>query len=70
VFLLVCQAVQHAHQKGIIHHDLKPSNILVPDHDGVPVAKLKISWAEIQLGEPTQRQRCPVILTHTELTAF
>ena len=29
VFLQVCQAIQHAHQKGIIHRDIKPSNILV-----------------------------------------
>jgi len=29
LFQQVCQAVQHAHQKGIIHRDIKPSNILV-----------------------------------------
>jgi serine/threonine protein kinase len=40
VFILVCQAIQHAHQKGIIHRDIKPSNILVTLHDGVPVPKV------------------------------
>ncbi len=40
LFITVCQAVQHAHQKGVIHRDLKPSNILVATHDGVPVPKV------------------------------
>ena len=34
LFIQVCQAVQHAHQKGIIHRDIKPSNILIIDHGG------------------------------------
>ncbi|HUD49225.1 MAG TPA: protein kinase [Candidatus Baltobacteraceae bacterium] len=40
LFVQVCQAIQHAHQKGIIHRDIKPSNILVADHDGVAVPKI------------------------------
>jgi serine/threonine protein kinase len=40
IFIKICQAIQHAHQKGIIHRDIKPSNILVTLHDGVPVPKV------------------------------
>jgi serine/threonine protein kinase/tetratricopeptide (TPR) repeat protein len=40
LFVTVCQALQHAHQKGIIHRDVKSSNVLVAVHDGRPVAKV------------------------------
>jgi tetratricopeptide (TPR) repeat protein len=40
LFNQVCQAIQHAHQKGITHRDIKPSNILVTVNDGVAIPKV------------------------------
>jgi len=40
LFLHVCEAVRHAHQKGIIHRDIKPSNILVSIRDNQAVPKI------------------------------
>jgi eukaryotic-like serine/threonine-protein kinase len=40
LFLPVCQAIHHAHQKGIIHRDIKPSNVLIAPYDGKPVPKV------------------------------
>jgi eukaryotic-like serine/threonine-protein kinase len=40
LFIPICQAIQHAHQKRIIHSDVKPSNVLVTMQDGKPVPKI------------------------------
>ena len=63
LFILVCQAIQHAHQKGIIHRDIKPSNILVADHDGVPVPKV----IDFGIAKATTDQR---LTDKTLFTAF
>ena len=40
LFIQVCNAVQHAHQKGIIHRDIKPTNVMVTRHEGRPFPKV------------------------------
>jgi WD40 repeat protein len=63
LFVQVCQAIQHAHQKGIIHRDIKPSNVLVADHDGVPVPKI----IDFGIAKATTDQR---LTDKTLFTAF
>ena len=59
----VCQAIQHAHQKGIIHRDIKPSNILVTLRDGVPAPKV----IDFGIAKATTEQR---LTDKTLFTAF
>jgi tetratricopeptide (TPR) repeat protein len=40
LFVQVCHAIQHAHQKGVIHRDIKPNNVLVTMHDDKAVPKV------------------------------
>ena len=53
LFLQLCDGVQHAHMKGILHRDLKPGNILVREVDGRPVAKI-IDFGLAQPVDPLQ----------------
>jgi eukaryotic-like serine/threonine-protein kinase len=62
LFVSVCQAVQHAHQKGVIHRDLKPSNVLVTRHDGAPVVKVIDFGVAKALG---QHLTDKTLVTHT-----
>ncbi len=57
LFVQVCHAIQHAHQKGIIHGDVKPSNIMVTMHDGLPLPKvIDFGVAKATEGQLTDRQ--------------
>ncbi len=56
LFSKVCNAIHHAHQKGIIHRDIKPSNVLITLHDGEPVPKvIDFGIAKATNAELTQR---------------
>ncbi len=58
LFIQTCHAIQHAHQKGVIHGDIKPSNIMVAMHDGVPVPKV-IDFGISKATEPRLSDRIP-----------
>lgn len=56
LFLKVCNAVQHAHQKGIIHRDIKPSNILVSTQDDQAVPKIIDFGVAKAIAQPLTQQ--------------
>jgi serine/threonine protein kinase/tetratricopeptide (TPR) repeat protein len=62
LFVPVCQAIQHAHQKGIIHRDIKPSNVLVALYDDRPVPKVIDFGVAKAVGQP--------LTDHTFMTGF
>lgn len=69
IFINVCRAVQHAHQKGIIHCDLKPSNVLVVETDGRPCPKVIDFGIAVAVGEgrtaPTNGNEAPRLVGTT-----
>jgi serine/threonine protein kinase len=62
LFVTVCQAVQHAHQKGVIHRDIKPTNVLVAIQDGQPTPKI----IDFGVAKAINQQ----LTEHTLVTAF
>src|SRR5262245_39353994 len=59
LFVTVCRAVQHAHQKWIIHHDIKHSNVLVTLQDDKPVVKIiDFGVAKAMSGQLTDKTLC------------
>src|SRR5262245_42698232 len=52
LFVRVCQPVHHADQKGVIHREIKPSNVLVTSHDGTPAVKVIDFGIAKALGQP------------------
>ncbi len=66
LYCKVCEAVQHAHQKGIIHRDIKPSNVLVGlGENGVPIPKI----IDFGIAKAVKRDLAVAALTISQLLA-
>lgn len=59
LFLRLCDGVQHAHQKGVVHRDIKPGNVLVREVDGWPVPCLIDFGIAAELGDSAQPAGTP-----------
>jgi tetratricopeptide (TPR) repeat protein len=66
LFVRVCKAIHHAHQKGILHRDIKPPNILVTLQDGKPVPKV----IDFGIAKAIAGQRLTDLTVHTAVEEF
>ena len=62
LFVPICKAIQHAHQKGVVHRDIKPTNIMITLHDGIPVPKV----IDFGIAKATQQE----LTEHTIFTQY
>src|SRR5262249_4163292 len=66
LFVPVCEAIQHAHQKGVIHRDIKPTNVLVAPYEGRAAPKVidfgLAKAAGTSLADTTLMPRCGTVV--------
>lgn len=61
VFVQICEALEHAHQKGVLHRDIKPSNIMLEQSENAPEIVKIVDFGIARVLQPTAR-------TFTKLT--
>jgi serine/threonine protein kinase len=66
LFIRVCKAVAHAHEKGIIHRDIKPPNVLVALRNDMPSPKL----IDFGIAKAVAGQRLAERTVHTAFAEF